>query len=383
VAQLLVDDSSSLTQAACLDLLERNEVVINLQEVRTDGWFERIGENISNFDKLCDLIGFRFLAYSIILGIQIRSLTLDPLTPANTTVEFSGDDALLQTLPLNEFQVRVVQALLRLEQHIGPISLPLTDDKAVELIGQVFLFAAPLFDLSLKRLVWVPDSKRGVIGFVSASGFNFMDLIEFKAMIKQKLHRDLAGTMEDPFQLDLTAVEQSRAAAKLGEHEKVIAALETWPGLLTTLQRSSAKHNLNEQQLDMIGEGLLLLGDAFRAKERFTWSEELYRLGLQFTREGSRAAQLFFKLGLLLNDRDRYGEAIGLLRRSLSLGLTEEEVYPALSDALLGTGRYFSAAIILDELLFKGNSSRQVAARFARAKLYFKEAGVKWPFRSE
>jgi hypothetical protein len=34
-----------------------------LEAVRTDGWFERIGEGIGSFQALCEIIGERFFAF--------------------------------------------------------------------------------------------------------------------------------------------------------------------------------------------------------------------------------------------------------------------------------------------------------------------------------
>ena len=36
-----------------------------LDALRTDGWFERIGEGIGSFQALCEIVGERFFAFSI------------------------------------------------------------------------------------------------------------------------------------------------------------------------------------------------------------------------------------------------------------------------------------------------------------------------------
>ena len=48
-----------------------------LDSVRTDGWFERIGEGIGSFQALCEIVGERFFAFSIIVGARITALTVD------------------------------------------------------------------------------------------------------------------------------------------------------------------------------------------------------------------------------------------------------------------------------------------------------------------
>ena len=60
----------------------------SLDAVRTDGWFERIGEGIGSFQALCEIVGERFFAFSIIVGARITALTVDRRSPDNTLVDF-------------------------------------------------------------------------------------------------------------------------------------------------------------------------------------------------------------------------------------------------------------------------------------------------------
>jgi hypothetical protein len=381
VSDQLVDDSSSTSQGACLDVLERVGAVVNLGEIRTDGWFERLGGKIANFDAICDVMGDRFLAYSMILGIQIHSIATDPRVPANTTIEFSVGDDVPQTLTLGEFRVRMVQALIQQQRSEHSISLPLKIDDAIALIGHPLLLLAPLFDLSLKHLALSSaelEQPQALVGFVSEHGFSFMDLDAFESFVKQKVRRDLAGTQQDPFQLDLTAVERARDAASRGEPEEVIAILETWPGLLVTLQKSPVIHQIEGPQLSLIAEGVELLGNAFKARERRTWAEELYRLGLVFVRDGVPAGRLFYRLGTLLCEDERYGEAIGLLRRAHALGVEEREVFPVLGRAFLRRRKLVPAAALLEIAVADGADSEGVEEDLAQVRREFAEAGVAW-----
>ena len=45
---------------------------IVLDRIRTDGWFERLGESIGSFETLCEVLGERFFAFSLIA--QARAL---------------------------------------------------------------------------------------------------------------------------------------------------------------------------------------------------------------------------------------------------------------------------------------------------------------------
>src|SRR5271166_3684341 len=89
-----------------------------LDAVRTDGWFERIGEGIGSFQALCEIIGERFFAFSIIVGARITALTVDRRNPDLSLVDFvvgvgDGDDSIdPQRLTLGDFRRRLVGALL-------------------------------------------------------------------------------------------------------------------------------------------------------------------------------------------------------------------------------------------------------------------------------
>jgi len=59
-------------------------LLVSLESIRTDGWFERIGEGIGSFQALCDIVGPRFFGFAMITGARITSLTVDRRTPDNT-----------------------------------------------------------------------------------------------------------------------------------------------------------------------------------------------------------------------------------------------------------------------------------------------------------
>ncbi|MCU0659919.1 MAG: hypothetical protein MUF64_33035 [Polyangiaceae bacterium] len=97
-----------------------------LDAVRTDGWFERIGEGIASFQALCEIVGERFVAFSLITGARITALSVDRRMLDNSLVDFvvggDGEEAEEETqrLTLGEFRRRLVAALLADEPH-GPL----------------------------------------------------------------------------------------------------------------------------------------------------------------------------------------------------------------------------------------------------------------------
>src|SRR6478672_12844038 len=97
-----------------------------LDALRTDGWFERIGEGIGSFQALCEIVGERFFAFSIIVGARITALTIDRRSPDQTLVDFVvglGDtdgDLEPQRLTLADFRRRLVGALLVEDDRPAP-----------------------------------------------------------------------------------------------------------------------------------------------------------------------------------------------------------------------------------------------------------------------
>ncbi len=130
------------------------ERVFSLDAVRTDGWFERIGDGIGSFQALCDIVGEAFFAFSMITGARITALTVDRRNPDNTLVDFviaaggeDESDADVQRLTLADFRQRLVHALLT-DDTMPAAPERDTDVEALQLhIGVRYLLLAPLLRL--------------------------------------------------------------------------------------------------------------------------------------------------------------------------------------------------------------------------------------------
>jgi len=158
----------------------------------------------------------------------------------------------------------------------------------------------------------------------------------------------------------------------------VVATLQSWPGLLSVLHRTPVMQQLDNEQRRTIAEGLRLLGDAFAERDRQSWAEELYRLGLQFAREGEAAGRLFQALGRLLAASGRHAEAIGLFRRALALGLPAVEILPALGRAFLRAGKVVPALVLIDHHRAETGETAALAEERAEAVRRLAAAGVSW-----
>ena len=87
--------------------------LIDLEEVRADGWFEQLGEESPDFDELCQVLGRRFVAFAFITGVRVTAITYDARTPHASLVDFVvGEDEPAQRMAVSELRERLGAALL-------------------------------------------------------------------------------------------------------------------------------------------------------------------------------------------------------------------------------------------------------------------------------
>jgi tetratricopeptide (TPR) repeat protein len=339
----------------------------SLDAVRTDGWFERIGEGIGSFQALCEIVGERFFAFSIVVGARITALTVDRRNPDQTLVDFVvglGDaDADLepQRLTLADFRRRLVGALLVEDDATPALPLRETDIEAVQLfIGVRYLLIAPLYGYSLRQLVLAGKSAQLV---VSRDGTEERyDLTTFRARIRthvrDELDRAAAGSRSA---IDLSKVAEAEAAAQKNDWPKVVTLLGAWPAPLAIFLRTPEGQTLTPDARGLIAKGLGLLGSACVALGEMEQAEEVLRIGIQYAQEGVAAADLFRRLGeaLLLNARP--GEAVGPLRRALAFGGPPALIMPPLARAFLQRKRYVAAFACLRQAVDAGVAERDMA----------------------
>src|SRR5262252_161789 len=172
------------------------ERVFSLDAVRTDGWFERIGDGIGSFQALCDIVGEAFFAFSMITGARITALTVDRRNPDNTLVDFviaaPGDDegdADVQRLTLVDFRHRLVGALLT-EDVAPPPPERDTDVEALQLhIGVRYLLLAPLYGYSLRKLV--VEGRTSKLVLLHDGIEETYEINEFRARIRAHIRDEL------------------------------------------------------------------------------------------------------------------------------------------------------------------------------------------------
>lgn len=339
----------------------------SLDALRTDGWFERIGEGIGSFQALCEIVGERFFAFSIIVGARITALTIDRRSPDQTLVDFvvgsaeAEGDLEPQRLTLADFRRRLVGALLVEEEKHAPAPERETDIEAIQLyIGVRYLLLAPLYGYSLSALSF--ETGEPELAVLHDGVEERYDLETFRLRIRshvrEELDRVATGSRSA---IDLSKVAEAEACALKKEWPKVIALLGTWPAPLAIFLRTPEGQMLAPEARALIAKGLGLLGSACVHLGEIEQAEEVFRIGIQYAQEGIAAAELFRRLGEALLLNERAGEAIGPLRRALAFGGLPQDVLPPLARAFRKRGRHVAAYACLKEALEAGAPEKELA----------------------
>lgn len=340
----------------------------DLDAVRTDGWFERIGEGIGSFQALCEIIGERFFAFSIIVGARITALTVDRRNPDLSLVDFvvglgDAEDGLEpQRLTLADFRRRLVGALLVEDDKPAPEPTRETEIEVIQLyIGVRYLLLAPLYGYSLRKLQL--DDDEGAQLVVLHDGVeetHDLDAFRFRirALVREELERVATGSRSA---IDLSKVTEAETAALHKEWSKVVQLLGSWPAPLAIFLRTPEGQLLTPDARGLIAKGLGLLGSACVHLGEIEQAEEVFRIGIQYAQEGVAAADLFRRLGEALLQNDRPGEAIGPLRRALAFGGAATDVMPPLARAFLRRRKWVAAYACLRDAVEAGVSERDLA----------------------
>lgn len=334
--------------------------VFSLEHVRTDGWFERLGDGAPAFTQLCEVVGERFVAFAVVGGVRITSVTVDPRSEENTTIDFVvGESTDEQRLTLGEFRRRLGAALLGEE---APSPVPDDNgglDQIQAYLGYRYVLLAPVFGMRLLELR-LPAEGDPSISLELEGLVTDVSLLEFRGAIREKIRAEVARSrVSAPFSIDLNAIPRAEAALKEGDHERTIELLAGWPGPLSMLLRTPEGHQLAPDVKSTLARALGVLGTAYVKQERFDWAEEVLRLGIQWGQDSAAAAELFRRLGEACIARGRHGEAIGMLRRSLSLGALGRDVLPQLAECYAERGRWVACAVCLDEAFALGDLGEQ------------------------
>ncbi|MFK7990861.1 MAG: hypothetical protein AB8I08_32880 [Sandaracinaceae bacterium] len=334
-----------------------------LDKVRADGWLDQLGEGSQGFAQLCEVVGRNFVAFSVVAGIRITALTVDPRHPPSSVVEFEiGDSGGAQRLALSEFRDRLAQAML---SDDAPPPPPLSESPTAEdlqsYLGFRYVLLAPLYGIGLESL-----SVSGAAAWVTVTVDGEQDQIPLMALqerVRRGVQEELATQKGDsPFAIDLEAIPVAKAAAESADWETVVEKLGSWPGPLSVLLRTADGQALAPDVRAMLADALGMLGTAQAELGQHDWAQEILRLAIQWAQDQlSVSATLFRRLGAANMAQDRHGQAIGLLRRALALGAPKSEVVPDLAACFLARGRHVAALICAEEAAAVGVDSPELA----------------------
>lgn len=341
----------------------------SLDKARADGWLEQLGEGSQGFAQLCEVVGTRFVAFSVIAGIRITALTVDPRTPDASVVEFEiGDIPGAQRLSLGDFRERLADAMLSDDDAEHELAGSPDSEEIQAYIGFRYVLLAPLFGIGLEELridgplVTVTITHEGVVETVP--------LLALRELVRARVADEAASVKApSPFAIDLNVVPRARAAAAEGDAVRVAELLGTWPGPLSLLLRTAEGQSLAPEVRGTLAEALGMLGSAYVDLGRVGWAQEILRLGIQWGQDQLEvSANLFHRLGGAFVAEDRHGEAIGLFRRALALGAPRSEVLPVLASSFLARNRHIAALLCAEDALAAGASADAVAHVRARSR---------------
>src|SRR5215471_4603212 len=346
--------------------------VFPLDAIRTDGWFERIGEGIGSFQALCEIIGERFFAFSMITGARITAVTVDRRNPDNTLVDFmvgagAADDPSGETqrLTLADFRRRLVGALLT-DESMPPVPTRETDLEGLQLfIGVRYLLLAPLYGYSLRQLLVNEQGAELTLIHDGVEEKHELDAfrLRVRAHIRDELEKVAAGNRGA---IDLARVSDAESASLAGDDSKVVQLLGAWPAPLAIFLRTPEGQMLGPEPRALIAKGLGLLGTACVRLGDVAQGEEIFRLGIQYAQDGSAAADIFRRLGEAMMDDARPGEAIGPLRRAIALGGEAKALWPQLCRAFLRRERYVAAFVSMRHAISAGATREELSQESAR-----------------
>lgn len=317
--------------------------VVDLTGIRADGWFEQLGDEVAEMDQLCAVLGARFVAFSFVANYQIQSIRYDGQAPENSTVEYSVADGADETSTLTEFRERLGAALLNAPSPLLELTDEATADDVRDAIGLRYLLLAPVFGVHLSELRY-GAGQPAIVALELGGVREELPLSNLQQILDNAVRSEVArARVSSPFSIDFKKVPQAEAANAAGNFEATIALLGAWPGPLSMFLRTPQGQELGAAEREKLMRGLCALGIAYLKTGSVDWAEDVLRLGIQFGQELLASGALFGVLGRLRVETGRYGEAIGLLRRSLALSGGEADTLPELARCYLERGRYVAA----------------------------------------
>ena len=341
--------------------------------MRADGWFERLGDGSPHFAELCAAVGERVVAFAVVSGVRIAAVAIDPRARDASTIEFSvGDLDETHELPLGELRRRLAATLVSTEHYPETLGESPAVDELQRFIGFRYVLLAPVFGISLRTLMVGGDEPPSIVIDLGAAREE-IPLEELRELIHERVRAEArasrGGSGASPFAIDLNLVPEAERHNAAEDWEATRNTLGGWPGPLSMLLRTAEGQSLTPEVKATLAHALGLLGTACIETGEIDFGMEVMRLGVQWGQEsgGAHVGGLFRRLGSAQLRNERPGQAIGLLRRALSLGAPPKEVLPLLAKSYLARGRHLPAVVCAERARQLGADAEAMEAIEARA----------------
>lgn len=317
----------------------------DLGPVRADGWFAQLLEDAPQLQEVAQLLGDKTLAFLAVAGLELLSIEADPDDPEQTLVGLRPPGGEAFEMPLGALRRRLSEALAEPEERSAELAEAPTPEELRAFLGARLLLLAPLYGLRLEALR-VEASGAAHLSVQAGGEVEEVPLEALAGLLASRVRSD-GGAAPPPFQIDLDKVPRAARHNAAGEFAETLALLGSWPGPLSVLLRTAQGRALSPDAKTTLATALGHLATAQLATGHRGPAEEVLRLGLQWAQEesGPVAAELYRMLATSTLGRGEAGQALGLLRRALSLGATPVHVLPDLARAFAGAGQPLPALL--------------------------------------
>ena len=296
---------------------------IDLEEARADGWFDRVTSGVPALDRLCTSLGDALVALSLAAGFRIQSAAVERTTGEVATIVWARDDEdgkeITGSGAPSLLRTEVLAVLIGEAEGNAPAPKPGDDIERVRaFIGQRYLLLAPLFGLTLRRLLLDDNADARVVA--AHDGIEeIVTLKQLRRFLRGRVVEALQGGKGRGVHIDLEQARMAREAFDGGRYDEVVGRLAAWVAPLMMYHRTPEGASLDAGTRADISRALGVLGQTFHKLGRAEECEEAMRLAVQYAHDSPAAAETFRTLARTMISEGRFEEAVGPLRRALSV----------------------------------------------------------------
>jgi len=339
-------------------LLEK-EICIDMESYLVEDWFESMVKNIEGFDEVCDLVGYRFVAFAMIAGINMKAVNHNPEFPSESTVEFTiGSDENINEMSMEEFRKTLLLSILSPDNdQPGSLSQPPSREEITKLLGVRYFLLSPIYNLKLRRL-YVLDASLGFGGYVveldKDGKINEWAIPLFRENLRKMVSQEEIKEKEPVGRFTPQSIALAEKSLEAGNPTAALEHLRDWILFVRNYRITGGIAQLLHEPDAHFERSLLLTGRAYRLLKRNRISEDIFRFSIQLLPTAKKKPIFLYELALIMIAEGRYGEAIGPLRKAQKLGIPKSLIYPHLGRSFLECDRTVAAFLIFGELNREG-----------------------------